>query len=103
MESLKQQAQELVNQGAALHLNGHLSAAMEKYEAAIKIDDQNATAHNNLGYVLAQEGKYDSAIELYNRSIALKVDNTTAFMNLGNAYICKGDLDRGARYLKKIH
>ena len=56
----------------------YLSMARKSFENALKIDPQNASAHNGLGNVLFFEGKFDEAIKQHNTALRLANGNYPA-------------------------
>ena len=44
-----------IKEGVAAHVQGNLRGAESAYLTALSIDNTNATAHNNLGFVYGQE------------------------------------------------
>ncbi|MCH7705093.1 MAG: tetratricopeptide repeat protein, partial [Planctomycetes bacterium] len=81
------------NLGIALKDKGELDAAIEHYNAALRIDPEGAGAHNNLGGALRAKGELDAAIEHYNAALRIDPDYADAHNNLGIALQAKGDLD----------
>lgn len=47
-----------------------------RFERAVLLDPENASALNNLGIALEQQGEFDKAREAYERAIQLKPKNT---------------------------
>ena len=61
---------------------GELEDAKEK----VRIDPDDAWAHNDLGCVYDDLGKYQEAIKSFKQAIRLDPDNAAAHFNLGYAY-----------------
>jgi len=51
-----------VNLGVALTQTGDLKGASDEFEATLRIDSQNATAHYNLALLLARDNRHEQAI-----------------------------------------
>ena len=50
---------ENIRQGVSYHVGGDFEHAIGAYQSALKLDNDNATAHNNLGFVFGQQGQWD--------------------------------------------
>jgi Flp pilus assembly protein TadD len=70
---------------------GSWREAAFRFERAVKADDANARAWNNLGVARESLGDFDAAREAYEKSLALAPDdrrirqNYERFLNLANA------------------
>jgi tetratricopeptide (TPR) repeat protein len=64
--------------GKALEYQRHYDGAIDKYERAITIDDQNIWIWDSWGGVLTAQGKYEEAIEKY--KIALEIDRKNTWI-----------------------
>ena len=74
----------------------------ERYEDAracltqvIEAENENAEAHNSLGYVASRLGEPDQAIGYYERAIELQPNYAQAHFNLGMNLLQIGDYARG--------
>ena len=67
---------------------------MAEYTAALKIDNNYADAHNNLGAMYLKKGILDKAIDELKKAAQLKPEHLDAHYNLGIAYAMKGLLCR---------
>ncbi len=70
-----------VNLGSALVDQGTTGAAaeaQERYEAAVRLDPNNFTAHYNLGNAEFRKGNHEAAILHYQRSVKIQPDFTDA-------------------------
>ena len=77
--------QAMLEEAVALHQQGNLGAAEEKYQAILKINPQEADALHLLGAVHAQRGNIDQAVSLYHQSIEANPMLFSAYNNLGIA------------------
>jgi tetratricopeptide (TPR) repeat protein len=68
-----------------------LEEAVEAYKQVIRIDPDNAKAHNNLGNAYFSSGMYKEAIEAYKQTIRIDPDDAQAHVNLGLAYVFLND------------
>ena len=66
-----------------------LEESIEYFEQAIKINPNQASAHNNLGIALARLGQLDRAIEHFKIAIRLRPDNPPYRQNLSRAEALK--------------
>jgi predicted O-linked N-acetylglucosamine transferase (SPINDLY family) len=76
----------LYNNGVALKVAGHLEAAVEKYQEAIKLKPDFVEAHYNKGNALRELRQFSKAIDDFNIAINIKPDFSLAFFNRGNIY-----------------
>jgi len=67
--------------GVALHLAGNVTAAIESYRRALRLDPRGALAWNNLGVALADAGDRSAARDAVKRAIELDVTLTVASAN----------------------
>jgi len=79
------------NLGSALVREGKLDAAMEHFEAALRIRSNDCEARFNVGLVLLRQKQYDAAIESLRQAIQLDPRLTEAHHNLGLALLAKHD------------
>lgn len=78
----------------ALYATGEIGGAATQYEAAVKLNDKDAVAYNNLGNSYRDLKKTDKAIEAYKKSIELNKKNINAYANLANVQLyTKNDAD----------
>lgn len=71
----------------ALYVVGDKEKAVEQYEAAIKLDDQDAITYNNLGNVYRDLKQTNKAIEAYKKSIELNPSSVNTYVNLANVQL----------------
>ena len=72
--------------GVASWQIGNYHQSLERMEEAIRLDDNQAHYHNNIGNAYQSMEKYEPAIESYLYAIQLKDDFAQAWTNLGAAY-----------------
>ncbi len=75
------------------HQKGELQQAEAIYHQVLRMDKNNADAHNNLGVALKEQGKLEEAIACYRRALSLKPDYLEAYNNLGIALEEQGRLE----------
>jgi tetratricopeptide (TPR) repeat protein len=79
------------NLGAALARRGRLAEAIERYQAALRIDPDYADAHYNLGYALSKSGRLDEGLLHFRQAVRLEPKRVKYLNNLGVAVVLKGD------------
>jgi len=93
--------QEQLKAGVQAHVRGNLSAAESAYKAVITLDEKNATAHNNLGFIYGQKSEWKNAISHLQTATEIKPDYATALSNLGQIYFSIGEQQKGIEMLEK--
>jgi tetratricopeptide (TPR) repeat protein len=73
------------NLGSELDRQGHLAAAAEHYEEAVRLNPTYPEALNNLGTLRARMGRLSEAVTLFRRTLGIRGDLTDARYNLGLA------------------
>lgn len=73
------------NYGTGLKAAGRLEEAMDRFEAALKIDPTYARAYNNMGNAYQAQGDYKTAVMAHGTAIKLMPGLASAYSNLGNA------------------
>ena len=69
---------------------------------ALRINEPNFMAHNNMGSFLMREGRCDLAIPHFLRVLEIQEDYLNAHYNLGVCAHRDGDPERAIRYFKKV-
>jgi protein O-mannosyl-transferase len=82
----------LNNLGTLAVARGDTTVAVERFEAALRVQPQAAETHNNLANLLMERGDTSEAIEHYRRSLAIAPRNVVARTNLGIALTRMGRL-----------
>ncbi len=95
-------AQTLLAQAVELHQAGDILGAIAAYEAALKLEPENAGAHSNLGAALVRLGRYDQAITHYRKAMAIDPANGLFQFNLALAEYKSGDIPGAATELKHV-
>jgi tetratricopeptide (TPR) repeat protein len=82
-----QTAREFIEKGVELTDAGHFAEAVAQYEAALKLEPKNSTAHYEIANTLVAMEKYDAAIDHAETIIKLKSGNEgLAYTILGTSY-----------------
>ncbi len=87
--------------GVEAHVRGNLLAAESAYKAVLSLDDENATAHNNLGFIYGQQGNWSSALEHLQTAVDINPDYAIAISNLGQIYFSLDERDKAFELLEK--
>jgi tetratricopeptide (TPR) repeat protein len=90
--------------GLALDRQGKVAEAIDRYQAALRLNPNYADAHNSVGAALANQGKVAEAIEHYQTALRLKPDFAEAHGNLGAALAQQGALAEAIdHYRRALH
>jgi tetratricopeptide (TPR) repeat protein len=94
-ESTKANDSDLFASGTEKLLKENYAAAEKDLRAAVRANDKNAAAHNNLAFVLRKQGSvhFDEALQHYNRAIELNDKLAEAYMYRGVLYQAMGQND----------
>jgi tetratricopeptide (TPR) repeat protein len=77
---------DLQGYAVAQYATGDVAGAETTYRKQIRVDGNNAVAHNNLANALRDQGNYEEAIKEYKEAIRLDPKVMTSYINLGNMY-----------------
>jgi tetratricopeptide (TPR) repeat protein len=69
----------------------HFMAAIDSFECALALEQDNAASWSNLGMMLKVEGRFDQAIAAHDRAVALDPANHRLRVNRAVALLKKGD------------
>ena len=94
----------LYNEGVAHLVARRFAQAQQRFEAALRLDERLAEAHNNLAFTLRMQGRHNFAASLahYNRALALKPDLAQAYMYRGALFLQQGDRARAQQDLERL-
>ncbi|WP_299551356.1 tetratricopeptide repeat protein [Seonamhaeicola sp.] len=79
------QEEQLNNEGVKHFLNGEFKDAKVKYDQALEVKPDYATALNNLGMLWLQEKEFEKAATCFEKANNTS-ENATYILNLGHAY-----------------
>jgi tetratricopeptide (TPR) repeat protein len=86
----------------AAWMQKHNKRAVEYYEKALEIDQNNTTALNGLGFILADSNiDLIRAIRLCKRAVEMKPQNPAYVDSLGWAYFQYGDIAEARMWMRK--
>lgn len=87
--------------GLALYDQKRLTAALERYEAALAIAPRNADIHLNYGSALSAAGRVVEAEAEYRKALQFRPDLAEAYNNLGKIYLDQGRAAEAAAHFQK--
>jgi tetratricopeptide (TPR) repeat protein len=92
IEDYKKTAEYWFYRGVSYHDAGMYKEAIDVFKQAIKINPDDADAHNNLGFTYGLFLKmHKEAIEEYKQAIRIKPDDKMTHIHLGETYLILGD------------
>ena len=92
---------DVIEQGVKAHTQGDLLGAVSSYQTALELDEANATAHNNLGFVYAQLEQWQQAEFHLREAICLDENMAVAYANLGQVLAAQGNNEKAVESLQK--
>jgi tetratricopeptide (TPR) repeat protein len=93
LEKRQYQVTSLINEADRLCEQEKLEEAILKYKAALRLDPNDAIAHNNLGLALYAQGKLEEAIACCRQALRLNPNDAVPHSNLGLALYAQGKLE----------
>ncbi|AHE99897.1 tetratricopeptide repeat protein [Thioalkalivibrio paradoxus] len=90
-----------IEEGVRHHLAGELEAAASAYRAALELEADNATAHNNLGFIYGQQQRWEEALRHLGRAVELAPGMAMAHSNLGQVLVARGAAEQGLTHLDR--
>ena len=91
---------ELINQGTKLSKDGLFGKAIEIWDKALEIDQNDVVVLCNKGQSYSNLSRFDQAIKLFDKSISLDPKNANAHYNKACAMINKNEIESGLDYLE---
>lgn len=92
---------DLVKLGRKALRDRKIAQAVEYFEQARQLDDENADLHESLGTAHFMAGSYDSAIEHFQRVQKLDPRRSGTLINLGAVYNRMGDYKKAIEMLRR--
>ena len=80
----------------------HYKRAIEKLEAAIKSDPDNADAWNLLGYASRKKGNLETSAEAYSKALSIEPNHKDALEYQGELFLMLGDKAAAEGNLAKL-
>ena len=88
--------------GLAALKTGDATAALRRFQAALKRFPDAANLHNELGFTHRQLRQLDKAFEHYKRALAIDPRHRGAHEYIGEAYLMVGDVAGAERHLAAL-
>jgi tetratricopeptide (TPR) repeat protein len=89
------------NFGNVLAMQGHYADAIIHYAQALRIQPQNAVAHNNLAILLLREGKTDDALKHFREAVRLQPKFASAHYQLALILKQKGLIEEADHHYRE--
>jgi adenylate cyclase len=91
-----------VNWGFTEFPNIAIQEALEIAEQAVELDDYNASAHGELGYIYMRHGEYDIAKNELQRAIELNPNDRVSYRRIGAVLLYSGHPDEALEWYMKL-
>ena len=91
-----------VNWGFTEFPNIAIQEALELAQKAVEIDDFNASAHGELGYIYMRHGEYDIAKNELQRAIDLNPNDRVSYRRIGAVLLYSGYPDKSLEWYMKL-
>tara|TARA_B100000470_G_C19781094_1_gene387693 strand:- start:202 stop:1383 length:1182 start_codon:yes stop_codon:yes gene_type:complete len=95
-------AQSMIQIGRAYERIGKIDSAVFAYNSAIKIDNENASAHMRLSHIHKDNGDISKAIAFSLKGTAIEPNNLDYKYFMGSLFLSNGDLDQSISYLQDV-
>jgi Tfp pilus assembly protein PilF len=82
-------------------IQGNAGEGIKHALSAVNGNPRDADLHYNLGSLHQAAREFDKAIEEFQTAIRLDVNVLPAYYAVGRAYIAKGDMEQGRKYIKQ--
>jgi tetratricopeptide (TPR) repeat protein len=100
-EDVQKEIIEHLEKGNEYAEQGEYDKAMTEYKDVLRLDENNALAHNNLGVIYKRKGLYISAVEEFQAALETIPNYYKAYNNLANVYFEREYYDEAAKYYEK--
>ena len=89
------------NRGLVFHKEGNNERALQYYDEALKLNNNDAEVYTNRGNVLSEKRNFDAALSDYNSALSVKTDYIAALDNRGALYGAMGKFELAIGDLSK--
>lgn len=97
---LRPDARSYFNLGTNLYVQGQHTAAIDAFQAALKLDPQFADAWNDLGETFRDQGNMDESTRCYQQALSVQPNHARAHYNLGEFYCLADRLPEAIGYFE---
>ena len=80
---------------------GHIDAAIDDLEHAVKESPYDFSGWNNLGIAYMKKGEHEKAFRCFHTALQYNPNNPDAFSYMGYLYHAKGDHTKALKYINK--
>ena len=91
-----------VNYGYTEFPNAALQEALDLAKKAVQLDDSNASAHGELGYIYMRFGEYDLAKSELQKAIDLNPNNWISYRHMGAVLLYAGQPAESLEWYNKV-
>ncbi len=89
------------NLGVVYYLKSDYPAAIDEYQKALQLNDQEPMVYNNLGLIYAAANQVELAEQAYQNEIKLNPEYASAHFNLGLLYFRENKIEQAIASLQK--
>ncbi len=97
----KDKIEHFLDRGNELARQGDYDGALSAYKDVLRLDENNALAHNNLGIIYRRKGLYISAVEEFKAALDNLPNYFKAYNNLANVYFERDYFDEAIKFYNK--
>lgn len=90
-----------IRRGDAFFAMRKYEKALAEYEEAIRLNPDEVSSYNAIGYLYAQQGDYSKSIEYYKKALDLSPESYNILMNIGNGFAVQGLHEEAKRYFDR--
>jgi len=101
-ENKGQEVITLYQEGVKLFKEKHIDAAIDKFNAAIRTNPQDAEAYKSLGLAYGQKKLWGEASQSFHQALTYQPDDLLALKNLGVAYLQQQKFAEAMQALEKV-
>ncbi len=96
----REQAREVLRDGAAFLSEGNFEAARRRFQEAIGLDPSLPEAYNGVGVTFRMRNDLPAALQWYKKALTVDPDFGDAYYNMACVYALRGEKEMALRYLQ---
>ncbi len=96
----RDEARDILRDGAAYLSEGNFEAARRKFQEAIEVDAGIPEAYNGVGVTYRMRNELGRALDWYKKALAVDPDFGDAYYNMACVYALRGQKELALRYLQ---